>query len=389
MIGKITRYKRKDGSDRWAVEFHRGPGGRIYRFPTSGTLLTKETAEVLLTQVRHAVLVEGRELESVLADCRKPAKELEVLSFAKEYDQALYVRGVSINTREVIRRYFTTGYFCWWEGFTISQVDFARVAIWASTLRQQGLSGKTIQNVLGAFRAFLIWLRDEGRIQQVPVFPRVKVVEYEPTILSPTEQQRVLDHIPEDQRGIFLCMCLGVRPSEARALKVSDYFFYGDQAYLRISKAMKGRTRSGSHMGGTKTGKVRVIPIDKRLQEWIEKHRQGGFWPGDFLFVNPRGIGIWTSSAIDRVWQRAARKAGVRCSAYEGTKHSFATNLLREGHDLKRIKEFLGHSDIRSTERYARLSGHDLVDLVGGGRDAGSAQARAGDREPEVRSASG
>jgi site-specific recombinase XerD len=55
-------------------------------------------------------------------------------------------------------------------------------------------------------------------------------------------------------------------------------------------------------------------------------------------------------------WNRAAAKVGVRCRMYEGTKHTFATNLLEAGVSQEVIQAVLRHRDRRSTERYAKLS---------------------------------
>ncbi len=41
---------------------------------------------------------------------------------------------------------------------------------------------------------------------------------------------------------------------------------------------------------------------------------------------------------------------------YEGTKHAFASDAVGRGVDLYRLRDFLGHTDARSTERYAKLA---------------------------------
>ncbi len=58
----------------------------------------------------------------------------------------------------------------------------------------------------------------------------------------------------------------------------------------------------------------------------------------------------------------------------EGTKHAMASAAVRRGVDLKRVKDALGHTDIRSTERYAKLADHSLVTVF---------RSRARSREPQ------
>ena len=51
-----------------------------------------------------------------------------------------------------------------------------------------------------------------------------------------------------------------------------------------------------------------------------------------------------------------------------------ASAAVRRGVDLKRVKDALGHADIRSTERYAKLADHSLVTML---------RSRVRSREPQ------
>jgi integrase len=78
--------------------------------------------------------------------------------------------------------------------------------------------------MLGYMGAFLRWLERRGEIHKAPRVPSVRVDEYEPHILAISDQDLVLSHIPDVDRGIFLALAhLGLRPGEARALTVADY----------------------------------------------------------------------------------------------------------------------------------------------------------------------
>ena len=91
------------------------------------------------------------------------------------------------------------------------------------------------------------------------------------------------------------------------------------------------------------------------------------------LFPNPTGRSRsrrWHGNALREEWQRACREVGVRCQMYEGTKHSFATELVERGVDLGLVQRFLGHADRRSTDHYTHRATAALVAVLRPKRDA-------------------
>ena len=82
------------------------------------------------------------------------------------------------------------------------------------------------------------------------------------------------------------------------------------------------------------------------------------------LFVNPRTGDRWTPTSMSRVWKRACKTVGVEAGLYEGTKHSFATDATLRGVPERALQSYLGHRDVRSTRRYARLADQALVDVI-------------------------
>jgi site-specific recombinase XerD len=60
---------------------------------------------------------------------------------------------------------------------------------------------------------------------------------------------------------------------------------------------------------------------------------------------------------IRSAWEQVSLLAGLKDFHFHDLRHTFASNLLTSGGDLKDVKVLLGHRDIRSTDRYAHLSG--------------------------------
>jgi integrase len=175
---------------------------------------------------------------------------------------------------------------------------------------------------------------------------------------------------------------MGLRPGEAVALDVADYH----DGWLTVSKARKG-DRLDAPIRSTKTGKVKRLPVAPVLQEWIEAHvAREGRLRAEPLFTVPwsdRGIrprGRWSGTSLRRTWIEACERVGVKVSLYAGTKHTFATDAAARGVSERALQTFLGHADVRSTRRYARMADSALLEVLRPPRGADGAR---GARAPE------
>ena len=113
------------------------------------------------------------------------------------------------------------------------------------------------------------------------------------------------------------------------------------------------------------------LPVPEDLRESIEwrfslvtpESRLRGRVP---LFPNPTARnreGRWIANTLREEWNAAASSVGVRVWMYEGTKHAFASDALARGGRIHNIRDFLGHTDARSAERYAKLADVGRLDV--------------------------
>jgi len=72
-----------------------------------------------------------------------------------------------------------------------------------------------------------------------------------------------------------------------------------------------------------------------------------------------------------RAWGIAV---GVKVSLYTGTKHTFATDAAARGVSERALQTFLGHADVRSTRRYARMADGALLEVLRPPRGADGAR---------------
>jgi len=383
-LGQIRRRKLRSGQVAFFLDFR--PYGRVWSH--RGVQITDEaTAQRLIEQIRGKV--EGkRSLEEVLAEyLPKGAKANLVSTWLNRW---LEVRrreaqagSLSLNWLQELERLCEPGgHFSFFADTSIFEITYGTLedfSLWLADreIAPSGrrLSPKSRRAYLATFQAFLRWLQRRGELRDVPRAPTIKVPEHEPRIIGFSDQQRVLDAIPEDDRGIFIALAyLGLRPGEARAVTVADYH----DGWITIDKAAKTKNATAP-IGPTKSGKGKRLPVPEPLVEWIEKHVDpAGRLRSALLFPNPRTGSMWAHKAMQSVWHAARKRAELpHISLYEGTKHSFATDAIRRGVPERHLQRFLGHASLVSTRRYARLADNAMLEVL---RPRYAAERQASDK---------
>lgn len=276
-------------------------------------------------------------------------------------------RGLSENTIDSRRTTFTLLFeYCRErEGLPTATLDVPdldrplveRFLAWAE--RERGNSVSTRNLRLDAIKAFFSWLQTVApehmlQCQQIAAIPRKRAPRAQVRWLTLDEVQSLLGGIDSSTwrglRDLALLTLLydsGARVSEIAGARVPDLRLEAPATIRLVGKGMK--ERHVPLMDGT----VRV------LRAYLERGAERGVRRNEgHLFVNRSGNGL-TRGGISHVLQRhwepvfASGKSPVERVTPHVLRHSKAVHLLQAGVPLIYIRDFLGHSQISTTEVYA------------------------------------
>ncbi|MCD6009916.1 tyrosine-type recombinase/integrase [Halomonas sp. IOP_31] len=105
-----------------------------------------------------------------------------------------------------------------------------------------------------------------------------------------------------------------------------------------------------------KTGRTRHVPLSQGMMALLKRlPRMAG---NGYLFPNPKTGKPFVS--IFHSWDTARKKAGLGDVRIHDLRHSFASYVINAGRSLYEVQKLLGHTQVKTTQRYAHLS-HDSL----------------------------
>ena len=118
---------------------------------------------------------------------------------------------------------------------------------------------------------------------------------------------------------------------------------------LRLTKQQLDFERSVVIAMHTKTKQDRVIPMNSEIRAvLLDAYRKCG--DEEYIFVNPTTGSRITE--IKRSFTTALRLSGIKGATFHTTRHTFGTRLGDAGYNAFEIAELMGHSDIKTSQRY-------------------------------------
>jgi len=143
---------------------------------------------------------------------------------------------------------------------------------------------------------------------------------------------------------VSLTYACGFRVSELINVKLGDLDFDEMIGHVRMAKGKKDR--------------IFNIPkfLLKNLKKQSDKQKENN---QEYLFTGPKGK--LTDRNIQKIVRISAKNAKINKKVSPHTlRHSFATHLLENNVDIRKIQELLGHADLSTTQIYTHISTEEL-----------------------------
>ncbi len=227
-------------------------------------------------------------------------------------------------------------------------------------VEKQGMSTATVSRNIASIKAFFLYLLKQGVISEDPseTLKPPKIEKKAPVILTIEEVNLLLEQpngtAPKDIRDkamLELLYATGIRVSELINLKVKD-----------INLSM-------NFLQCHDDNKERVIPFTNETKEALEEYLKNARdamckEEQEYLFTNCQGSPM-TRQGFWKIIKYYSAKAGIKKDITPHTiRHSFAMHLVNNGADLKSVQEMLGHSDISTTQIYAKANANTKLKEV-------------------------
>ncbi|OYT34240.1 MAG: recombinase XerC [Candidatus Aenigmarchaeota archaeon ex4484_52] len=167
-----------------------------------------------------------------------------------------------------------------------------------------------------------------------------------PIVLTKKEIKKILECEKNHRNKTIICFfySTGIRLSELINIKWDDLDLNDKIAWVRSGKGKKHR----------------MIILSNKLITYLKQLPQ----KTEFVFKGKNNDKI-APRTIEYIVTKSALAAGIKKNIHVHTlRHSFATHLLENGVDIRKIQELLGHSNLATTQIYTSVSKSQLKTIT-------------------------
>lgn len=239
---------------------------------------------------------------------------------------------------------------------SFTSVQLTDIRLFLGFLDEEEMSRNTISRILSSLRSFYTFLMREGHMNENPVSSisfknrslRLPKHVYQAELIKIFEAASGTE--PLDYRNVALLELLyatGIRASECKNILLSHIDF--DLGVILITG--KGNKERYVPFGQFALNAIEIY-LEKSRSLLMNKFKQSH----DYLFINRLGEPI-TVGGIEYILKKIMKESGLTGNLHPHMlRHTFATDMLNEGADLRTVQELLGHASLSSTQIYTHVT---------------------------------
>src|ERR1700676_3666520 len=256
----------------------------------------------------------------------------------------------------------------------LSDVQARPAELWLESLSLTPRSRAAVRGLLRILWEFAMWRGDVPTQRNPMELVTIKGASKrtrKPRSLTVDEFQRFVLQLGEPFRAIALvCVCFGLRISEALALKWSDVDWLNGKLSVQ-----RGIVRQRLDDVKTETSH-KAITVTQTMIEALKQWKQTTQFSAqeDWIFASPAQLGRfpWSADSVNDAYKKAASAAGIAHVSTHSMRHTYRSWLDAVGTPIAVQQKLMRHADIRTT---MNVYGDIVTDemSVAGGKVAGLA----------------
>jgi len=302
-----------------------------FRAKVNGREIRQSLGSNLQEARRRAPLL----LQAIRTQAKEPEHSLTVADFSKRWVKEYITQRRNKKEQDLAAQRLRDFVLPILGFYQIREIKTEHLRALRAVVEAKGRSAQTVHHILSDVRCLLRYALEVGVLSESPFRASImpKIPEEAPKRLSDEEVGRVLIVLPQKyETAVRLGLLTGLRWGELHSLQW---------------RQVKELPEPHLVLEHTKSGKVRRVPlvpeaVEVLKREW-ERKTSSVFVLG-FRAKNP-------CSFVERI----GKKAKVRWHFHQ-LRHTFASRWLEQGGSIEMLRYILGHSTVRVTERYGRVS---------------------------------
>ncbi len=219
------------------------------------------------------------------------------------------------------------------------------------------LSTKTIKDIIIVFKSILKYSERKYNFDfKLDLISTPRLISNDLKILSPKEKMKLEKKCYENYDfkdiGILICLYTGIRIGEICALTWDNINL--EKKELIINKTMQRIYVDKKHtMISIDTPKSqksnRIIPISNKLYQILKDLKRKNNFKGDEFFLTGSDKKFIEPRSYQYTFKKVLENCGIPQYKFHILRHTFATNCIQIGMDIKSLSEVLGHANVNIT----------------------------------------